>query len=387
MPPYLEGQVRLDFDAWHAALRRRFERDLTFAEIRKGVQALSSLYVSRRSRLSESAAVFDGEGKRAAFALYYAPLHFIITHHVVGEIGFDAVPAAKLWDLGCGTGAGGAAWGTALRSALHPDRLPEERNEERTDPREPSAHPTTSSGESRGPGSPEPSRRTSRRSPLKVIGVDRSGFALEEAAGTYHAFRLRAETRRIDIGDSTGGSPVVAIRSHGHHAGDRSDPASREPKTRRIGDEHEIPRAGLGGRPGRPDFPDRPAGREPLGFVPSHSGRERRRRREASGIRADDAILLAFTVNELSESAREGLLHHLLAGEGTSRPLLVVEPITKRAVPWWSRWERALGEEALLLHSIEWRGRFELPEWIAEMDQAAGLDHSELTARVLGVVG
>lgn len=331
MSPYLTGQVRVDFDAWHAGLRRRFERDLTFAEIRKGVQALSSLYVSRRGVLPGGGVAFDGEGKRAAFALYYAPLHFITTHHVVREIEFDALPVGRLWDLGCGTGAGGAAWGAALRSSLSSNepgagRLPQAG----AGPRDPGPDPEVREGRRAEPAEDAPGRRTAR-SGLRIVGVDRSGFALEEAEGTYRAFHLRAETRRIDIGDSGDESPVVSIRSRAKAAGDRM--------------------------------------------------------RAHGGIRGDDAVLLAFTANELNEAARERLLHQLLGGEGTSRPLLVVEPITKRAAPWWSRWERALGEEALLLHSIEWRRRLELPEWIAGMDRAAGLDHSELTARVLGVVG
>jgi len=311
MEPYLTGEARNLFDAWHAALVQRFSRDLTFPEIRKGVQALSSLYVGRRGRLADDGAgVFDGAGKRAGFALYFAPLHFLTVYHALREIEFDGLPVARLWDLGCGTGAGGAAWGSAQRSS---ERLA-----------------TDEAGQPAGAKLP--------RSPgLKVIGVDRSGFALDEAAGTYRAFGLRGETQRVVLGEGEPRSQAV-IRI-GIGAGEKGAPSRR------------------GGRPG------------------------------SRGIRGDDAVLLAYTLNEIGDASRERLLHEIMAGGATSRPLVILEPVARKISPWWSRWERALGEEALSVHSLELRKRIELPSWIAGMDSAAGLDHRELTAHVLGVIG
>src|SRR5882724_13512873 len=110
MEPYLDEGPREIFDAWHRSLVQQFTRDLTFPEIRKGVQALSSLYVGARGKLAPAGdAAFDGAGKRAGFALYFAPLHFLTVYHAVREIELDALPFARLWDLGCGTGVGGAA--------------------------------------------------------------------------------------------------------------------------------------------------------------------------------------------------------------------------------------------------------------------------------------
>lgn len=310
MEPYLTGEPRALFDAWHEKLRARFTRDLTFPEIRRGVQALSSLYVARRGRLGEGgSSAFDGAGKRAGFALYFAPLHFLTVYHAAREIEFDALPFTRLWDLGCGTGAAGAAWGTAQRysAALSPDA-----------------------------GS-RPDGAGDRFPALKVIGVDHSGFALDEAAATYRAFGLRAETRRMDLGHG-GGAPVARIGS----------------VARPVVEDHRR-----GGR--------RPA---------------------ADGaLRGSDAVVLAFTLNEIAETGRERLLHHLTGGGGTSRPILIIEPVAKKVAPWWPHWERALDEDGISIHSLEWRKRIELPEWIAEMDRAAGLDHRELTARVLGAVG
>ena len=83
---------------------------MTFAEVRRGLTALSSLYVERRSRIGRGAAL-DGRGKRAAFALFYGPVHFVIVRRIVVELGLDRQPAPPtIVDLGCGTGASGAAW-------------------------------------------------------------------------------------------------------------------------------------------------------------------------------------------------------------------------------------------------------------------------------------
>ena len=87
---------------------------LQFAEIRRGLQALSTTYVQRRDRLP-SGAVFSGAGKRAAFALFYTPLHFLTVRAVVEAL--QPPDPQHLWDLGCGTGAGAAAWARAAKRA------------------------------------------------------------------------------------------------------------------------------------------------------------------------------------------------------------------------------------------------------------------------------
>ena len=56
------------FPAWVEALETRHTASLTFTEVRKALQALSSVYVQRRARLSEGDAL-GSAGKRAAFAL------------------------------------------------------------------------------------------------------------------------------------------------------------------------------------------------------------------------------------------------------------------------------------------------------------------------------
>jgi SAM-dependent methyltransferase len=97
------------FSAWFEALESRHLARLTFPEVRRGLQALSALYVDRGERLGAGAAL-EGAGKRAAFALFYAPLHYLVVRGIVRALGAARKAPRRLLDLGCGTGAAGAAW-------------------------------------------------------------------------------------------------------------------------------------------------------------------------------------------------------------------------------------------------------------------------------------
>ena len=93
---------------WLTALEERHFANLTAPEVARALRALSSCYVERRARLAQGGAL-DSAGKRAAFALFYAPLHFMVTREVVRALA-GAAKVAQILDLGCGTGAAGAAW-------------------------------------------------------------------------------------------------------------------------------------------------------------------------------------------------------------------------------------------------------------------------------------
>jgi hypothetical protein len=138
------------FPRWLDALDDRHRRSLSFQEVRRGVQALSSLYVERRNRLDGGAAL-DGAGKRAAFATYFAPLHFLLVREIVRAVGAARRAVPALLDLGCGTGAAGAAWASEM------------------DP------------------------------PPRVMGVDRNPWAVQEARWTYTAFGLEGSTKAVDV--------------------------------------------------------------------------------------------------------------------------------------------------------------------------------------------
>jgi len=138
-------------DDWLAALEQRYLANLTHSEVTRALRALSSCYVERRGKL-QSGAALDGEGKRAAFALYYGPLHFLTITEIVRALGAHETSIASIADLGCGTGVGGAAWALACG------------------------------------GRPA------------ISGVDASGWAVDEANRTYSALGVRGRARTGDLG-------------------------------------------------------------------------------------------------------------------------------------------------------------------------------------------
>jgi hypothetical protein len=96
--------------------------------------------------------------------------------------------------------------------------------------------------------------------------------------------------------------------------------------------------------------------------------------------RPGEGLLFGWSINEVSHAAREALLPRVVAADG---PVLILEPIARGPVPWWRRWSeafRAAGGE-----DREWRFRSELPDLVARLDRAAGLDHRERRARSLSL--
>ena len=126
------------------------------------MRALSSTYVERRQKLGEGAAL-SGAGKRAAFALFYGPLHYLLLTHIVGSLPGATENIHTLVDLGCGTGASGVAWAAACAR------------------------------------------------PPRVIGIDRHPWALGEAAAAYRAFGIPAAVRQGDIATANLPKGPVAI--------------------------------------------------------------------------------------------------------------------------------------------------------------------------------
>ena len=115
--------ISSSFEAWVRALEERHLADLTFSEVSRALRALSSAYVERRARLSGGAAL-SGAGKRAAFALFYGPLHYLLVQHIATALGAARLRTSSLVDLGCGTGAAGAACaGSASGSARTISRI------------------------------------------------------------------------------------------------------------------------------------------------------------------------------------------------------------------------------------------------------------------------
>jgi hypothetical protein len=131
------------------ALEARHLADLRVPELTRALRALSSAYVERRHKVA-AGATLDSAGKRAAFALFFAPLHFLTVSHILTASG-ARVPRTIV-DLGCGSGAAGAAWAT------------------------------------------------SGNGPSRVVGIDRHPWAVAEARWTYRFFGLQGTAR---VGDAT----------------------------------------------------------------------------------------------------------------------------------------------------------------------------------------
>ena len=105
-------------ERWLEALEARHLANLTTSEVTRALRALSSCYVERREKLATGAAL-DGAGKRAAFALFYGPQHFVIARAVAQALGerlLDSV--TRVTDLGCGTGSAGAALALGANASI-----------------------------------------------------------------------------------------------------------------------------------------------------------------------------------------------------------------------------------------------------------------------------
>jgi len=245
------------FDAWVAALEERHLANLTRSELTRALRALSSCYVERREKLAGGAAL-DGAGKRAAFGLFYGPMHFLTIDAIVRALLAHERPITTIHDLGCGTGVGGAAW--ALAAATPPS----------------------------------------------IAGLDRNAWAVAEANWTYRELGLRG--------------------------------------TARVGDLVRFPTFQIS------KFPH-------------------------------EAVLLAYAVNELPDTARTALLERVADAAAKGAALLIVEPIAKRDRGWWPEWASRLSTAGVV--EREWRFEAVLPPALRLIAKGAGLDPRELTARTL----
>lgn len=124
--------------------------DLRVPEVTRALRALSSAYVERR-RTVATGATLDSAGKRAAFALFYAPLHFMAAQLVISALRAHVPAPTSVLDVGCGTGAAGAAWAIAAGGDV------------------------------------------------AVVGIDRHPWAVDEARWSYRQLGLSGHARQGDV--------------------------------------------------------------------------------------------------------------------------------------------------------------------------------------------
>jgi hypothetical protein len=268
-------------ETWIDALLVRHASALTRPELLKAFRALSARYVERRGELGRRSPI-DSAGKRAAFAVFYAPLHFVTTWHVVQALGAARRAPATLLDLGCGTGAASAAWALAARGASPP--------------------------------------ALAGRATPRITGVDRDAWALGEARWTWKTLGLTGRTRRGDL--------VRAL----------------SPATSR----------GTGSTARRANRTSRP-----------------------------DAVIVAWTANELPPGDLVPLRDALLAAAGAGTTVLVLEPIARGAAPWWPDWASRFA--AAGGRADDWAFDVALPGPLARLSAEAGFDRRQLKARSLFV--
>jgi SAM-dependent methyltransferase len=96
-------------EQWLDAAIARHTQSFSASEFLKAVRALSARYVEQRADLP-SRSPLDSPGKRAAFAGFVAPLHYLTVRRVLAAIGAAHSPVERVLDLGCGTGVAAAAW-------------------------------------------------------------------------------------------------------------------------------------------------------------------------------------------------------------------------------------------------------------------------------------
>ncbi len=163
--------------AWDAALATRHLADLKTSEVTRALRALSSAYVERRGALASGAALGTA-GKRAAFALFYGPLHLLIVREIVRRLDAARDMPSTIVDLGCGTGVASAAW--ALEAATPP----------------------------------------------RLAGFDRHPWAVGEAAWTWRTLGLRGRATLADAVTARWGVHAPAIVA-GYFVNELSDEARR----------------------------------------------------------------------------------------------------------------------------------------------------------------
>lgn len=250
----------VELDEWMTRLEARHLANLQFAEVSRALRALSSAYVERRHTAIAAGRVLDTAGKRAAFALYYGPMHFVATTQVLEALGVPHAPdglARPVVDLGCGTGAVGAAvaaWTGARR----------------------------------------------------VHGIDIHPWSLDEARLTYGAFGLDATLTR---------TTVARFR-----------------------------------RPAAPAF-----------------------------------IVAGYVANELPETERTGLRDTLLDAVRHGSDLLMIEPLSGRAAPWWPQWVAAFTARGA--RADTWTLALTPPELTRRLGKAAGLTPTITKLRTIHAVG
>jgi len=107
--------------------------------------------------------------------------------------------------------------------------------------------------------------------------------------------------------------------------------------------------------------------------------------RERRGDRLDrTGVIAAWSVNELPRPSQDRLLPALLELGRRGACILLVEPLSHLATPWWGLWESAF--LAAGGRADEWKFAVEFPRHLAALDEAAGFQREGLGGKTLAII-
>jgi SAM-dependent methyltransferase len=113
------------------------------------------------------------------------------------------------------------------------------------------------------------------------------------------------------------------------------------------------------------------------------TGRTRRAELPAGSppARPGDLVCAGWMLNECRPELRARIVTQLARALDAGARVIVLEPLARGAAPWWDELAAALSRRGFAseLHKYS----IERPDWIERLDQASGLDHREIGARVL----
>jgi hypothetical protein len=96
-------------------------------------------------------------------------------------------------------------------------------------------------------------------------------------------------------------------------------------------------------------------------------------------------VLLGWAANELGNEDRDRLRTVLNQLADAGATVLIVEPIARRATPWWPSWVEMFGRSSLRARTDDWKFDIDLPASLANLREAAGFSERTLSARSLAV--
>jgi hypothetical protein len=101
--------------------------------------------------------------------------------------------------------------------------------------------------------------------------------------------------------------------------------------------------------------------------------------------RATHALVAGYLLNELPEPSRASVVDHLVHSASAGGQVLVMEPIARAVAPWWD----AVADRFAATggRADEWRFQPDVPDLVATLGKAAGLNYREVRLRTIFVPG